>query len=96
MMLQDTGGVEGGQPKGPEVHTRYIAATRPENAGCLHKMLLPSQRGGDAGSVGLAPRWPATFAAGGMGTTQSGEGSQMPPSHSALHPPPVGDIKAIF
>lgn len=96
MMLQGTGGVKGGQPKEPEVNTSYTAANRPENVGCLHKMLLLSKGVGDAGLVGLGPTWPATFAMGGMETAQSGECSQMPPSHSALHLPPGADIRAVF
>ena len=91
MMLQDAGGVEGGQPKGTEVNTHCTAANRPEN-----KTLLPGKRGGDTELVGLAPSWPATFTTGGMGTVQGGECSQMPPSHSALCPPPGVDLRVIF
>lgn len=82
MVLQDTGGVEGGQPKGSDVNARYMAeANIPKHVDCLHKMLLLSKRGGDTELDGLAPRQPATFIMGGMDTAQSGKCSQVPSSH---------------
>lgn len=97
MMLQDTGGVEGGWPKGPEVDTHHTAVNRPENFGCLHKTLVLS----------TGERWPWSwsgwFPAGrtpslweGWGQLRVGKCSQRPRSHSALHPPPGVDVRAIF
>lgn len=63
-MGPDGGGVESRQPKGPEDNTRHTAANRPGTAGYLHE--VPSERGGAAELVGLAPRLPGTFAVGAL------------------------------
>lgn len=70
-MLQDAGGVEGGQPKGPEVNTHHTAANIWK---CwLHSQNAIAKQEGRWYWIGWAGSQMVTFTTERMGTAQGGE-----------------------